>query len=138
MNILEIYGLWSLAENEFEEDLFEAAGGYDKGWDYDKFWIDTYDSSCEFSKVPNDYFLNEAQQNIIKKAGFGVCFINHKNGWESHYCLGRELPVTPWRVRYGSKSKRTVKGGMEVVGIPGADPNEQCEVVTLEDSQKDL
>ena len=48
-----------------------------------------------------DARLTEAQQKIIYDAGFSIAYVNHTNGWETHYNWKRTEEFKPhdgWRV----------------------------------------
>lgn len=64
------------------------------GWDY-------YDCSLEMYECHPDVRLNEKQQRAIFDAGFMICFVNHNDGWETHYSWGKEFKVRRgWRRRW--------------------------------------
>lgn len=77
--------IWAFeyAQGDFEMDL-EGVGlklyeHYHRiGWDH-------YDCSIELYGVKDDVRLTPAQQNVIWDAGFIKCYVNHKDGWETHY-----------------------------------------------------
>lgn len=62
----------------FEDELCELI-------DYDKIGWDEYDHSIEIYGVPEDASLTEAAQQFIFDNGFIRCWLNHKDGWETHY-----------------------------------------------------
>jgi hypothetical protein len=80
-------------EQEIEMQLDEFAVPFDHiGWD-------DYDQSIEIYGVENDYRLSPEVFEFLKTCGFVVAYVNHKDGWETHYDLrwGHE----PSRVNYG-------------------------------------
>ena len=89
------------AQCEFTESLTEL--GFEEGEHYERIGWDDYDNSIEFYKVNDDVRLNEVQQQIIFKAGFSIAFVNHKDGWETHYSWKYNEPFKPsrgWRRRW--------------------------------------
>lgn len=76
------------------EDHLLCAG--DEGFDFERTWTDSYDSSVEIGGVPPAARLNEAQQRLLAACGFLIAFVNHRDGTETHYAL-RELPSKGWR-----------------------------------------
>lgn len=86
------------ARNEFEKALCEAGFG-----DFEDLRGDDYDNSIELDEVGNDERLGEAAQRVIFDAGFSIAFVNHKDGWETHYGWKRGEPFAVqrgWRRRY--------------------------------------
>ena len=64
---------------------------------------DDYDCSIEFKLVANDARMSEAAQRLCHAAGFSKAYVNHKDGWETHYNWNLSQPFTPsrgWRRRY--------------------------------------
>lgn len=55
--------------------------------DWGETTTDEYDDSIEFMEVPNDCRLTLKQQKFIHDEGFYQCWLNHKDGWETHYIL---------------------------------------------------
>lgn len=98
MEFAEIMFEYKRKKSKFESDL------YDVGFlDYEKIGGDYYDYSIEFYGVGNDVRLNAEQQKTIRDGGFVKCYLNHKDGWETHYTWGSEpafLPKRGWRRRY--------------------------------------
>ena len=89
---------YTFAESRFEEDLCEVLGG-----DFDRLGTDHYDASLEIYKVDDHVRLSEAAQRLIYDAGFGKVYVNHKDGWQTHYSWpGRDpfAPVKGWRRRW--------------------------------------
>lgn len=62
--------------------------------------FDYYDSSIEFYNVGNDVRLSEAVQNALIEDGFYKAFVNHQDGWETHYTWTDDKPVKGWRRRW--------------------------------------
>lgn len=88
------------AREVFEDSLLEVLGG-----DFDNIGTDDYDSSLEIYAVDNHVRLSEAAQRLICDAGFGKVFVNHKDGWETHYTWDWRKPFKAergWRRRYVS------------------------------------
>lgn len=85
---------------DFEELLAEA--GFE---DYDTIGHDHYDSSIEFYKVGNDARLSDKAQQIIHEAGFAKAYVNHHDGWETHYKWGE-----PFAAYVGWRRRRTENG----------------------------
>jgi hypothetical protein len=92
------------AEWEMAELLDDAGVPFEKiGWDY-------YDNSLEIYGVDNDYRLSPEVKKIIFDAGFSVCYVNHRDGWETHYGgPGSEGS----RVNYGRKRETLGQPGKE-------------------------
>lgn len=62
---------------------------------------DDYDCSIELDGVGNDVRLTEDQQRVFFEAKFARAYINHKDGWETHYSWGAEFkPARGWRRRW--------------------------------------
>jgi hypothetical protein len=89
---------YHFAEAEFEDTLAES------GFEYDKLGGDHYDNSVEFYGVPPDARLNEQQQKMVFDAGFSIAYLNHTDGWETHYSRrdGEIKACRGWRRRYVS------------------------------------
>lgn len=68
------------AEADFSEAICEA--GFGK---FSRIGGDDYDNSIEFYEVSDDARMNEAAQRIVYDAGFSTAYVNHKDGWETHY-----------------------------------------------------
>lgn len=105
--------IWAFedAQYDFKSDL--ARAGFENGVHYQKIGWDNYDCSIEFYKVNDDVRLTPDQQCIMYEAGFCSVFINHKDGWETHYSwtvpdmdaikvAGHYIPKRGWRRRYVS------------------------------------
>jgi hypothetical protein len=86
----------------FEDALSSA--GFDQ---FEKIWGDDYDNSIEFGEVDNDVRLTAAVQKVIFDAGFSRVFVNHKDGWETHYSWAHGESFEPHR---GWRRRRTEKG----------------------------
>lgn len=71
-----------------------------EGEDYDRLGTDDYDCSLEIRGAANDWRLSEAQQAYLFGAGFHKIYVNHSDGWETHYSASPVLPVRGWRRRY--------------------------------------
>jgi hypothetical protein len=72
------------------------------GWDY-------YDVSLEMYGVPNNYRLSEHDQSIIHEMGFANVYVNHLDGWETHYSWTKVFKVNNgWRVKYRNKENPPV------------------------------
>jgi len=84
------------AESELEELLDDAGVIYEKtGWDY-------YDDSVEIYGVPPESRLEQSTLKQLRAAGFMKAYVNHTDGWETHYNL---MTGVPWRVSYPDKRK---------------------------------
>lgn len=87
---------WHRAEMNFTDNLVEAGFG-----EFNGISGDTYDCSLEIKGAGDDARLNEAAQKLIFDAGFVRVYVNHKNGWETHYTWEKEFKaVRGWRRRY--------------------------------------
>lgn len=85
------------AECELEDRMFDA------GIKFERIGHDHYDNSLELYDVPVDHRLNEAQQRLISEAGFSKVYVNHVDGWETHYSWDWRIkwkPARGWRRRY--------------------------------------
>lgn len=67
---------------------------------------DDYDGSIEFDEVAPSARLDDTAQRLIFDAGFLRAFLNHTDGWETHYSW-RAGPVdaTPFRPDHGWRRK---------------------------------
>ncbi len=86
------------AEMNFTDALCDTGFG-----EFDHVSGDYYDNSLEIKGVSNDARLSAAAQQIIFDAGFSKVYVNHQNGWETHYGWSRGKPFKPdrgWRRRY--------------------------------------
>lgn len=86
----------SAVVNEIEEGLWENEP---TGFDFQTIRTDNYDSSIEIDGVPADYRLTQDQSDWLKKCGFDKIYVNHTDGWETHYSPGS---TNGWRRRYVS------------------------------------
>lgn len=85
-------------KNEFEDALDDLGVPFDNiGWDW-------YDNSLEINKVESDYRLSDEAYKFIFDSGFSICFVNHKDGCETHYSAGKRRG---WRRRYVSDPEVT-------------------------------
>jgi hypothetical protein len=92
------------ARSEFEDRLLELLGD---GADYENTGWDIYDESLEINKVTDDTRLSEEAQKFIAENGFARTYVNHKNGWETHYVWKQGEPFKPSR---GWRRKATPTG----------------------------
>jgi hypothetical protein len=86
------------AECEFRDAMFAAGFG-----DYERIGGDDYDNSIVFHGVARDARMGEAAQRIVYDAGFSTAYLNHKDGWATHYSWKRGEPFKPsrgWRGRW--------------------------------------
>lgn len=91
------------ARDDFEMALKGA--GFEIGEHFQSIGWDHYDCSIEFYKANDDVRLTAEQQRIVADAGFAKAYINHKNGWETHYSWDWREPFAVhrgWRRRYVS------------------------------------
>lgn len=98
----------------FEDALMEV--GFHE---YGKIGGDWYDCSIEFYDVENNVRMSEAAQRIVADAGFFKAYVNHKDGWETHYSWKPGEPFKPyrgWRRRYVQDP--TAKTTNVIVGAP--------------------
>lgn len=94
---------FSWIKNAFEDRLQELLAPFD----YDEIGWDSYDGSLEICKVHDDARLSIEAQKFIAESGFSKVYVNHLDGWETHYGWGAEFkPQRGWR------RKRTEKGFM--------------------------
>src|SRR5262245_57993907 len=89
------------AKLEFEGALERA--GFEQGEHYKSLGWDDYDTSIEFYGCHNAARMNAELQNIVYDAGFSRAFVNHDDGWETHYSWDRREPFKAhrgWRRRW--------------------------------------
>lgn len=117
MNFAETAFAFTDAEREFEHDLTDIQDfNYGSlGWDY-------YDTSLEFISVANDVELTKEALKYLEDNGFYKVYVNHKNGWETHYQLHGDD-----KNRVGYRTKNNTKNGGEDIlvekvpdGIPAS------------------
>jgi len=106
MNIAEIFFQFSDAREEFEEQLVQLVGEQfeDIGWD-------DYDCSLELYKCSPDLRLSLEAFQFIQSAGFSKIYVNHTDGWETHYNPHSDVSK-PWR------RKRREDGGFDINFMP--------------------
>lgn len=82
---------------------------------------DDYDRSLELHGVPVDYRMPEEAQRAIHAAGFGKCYVNHVDKWETHYTFyeAEFKPAKGWRVSYPHRRGNDEKGIWVEQHIPG-------------------
>jgi hypothetical protein len=73
---------FSLAQSDFEDKLIELMG---PDVDFTHIGWDHYDSSLEIYAASNDVRLSAECQKFIYDNGFFLIFVNHQDGWETHY-----------------------------------------------------
>jgi len=103
------------AEMNFTDALCEAEFG-----EFNRVSGDYYDGSLEIYEVSADARLNEAAQRVIFDAGFRKVYVNHKDGWETHYNYDLSKPFKAsrgWRRRYVSEPEATT------TNVIAGDPN---------------
>jgi len=62
---------------------------------------DWYDNSIELYKCVRWFRLGEALQKVIFDEGFGIAYVNHTDGWETHYNFGEVFEKQRgWRRRW--------------------------------------
>lgn len=77
------------AKDIFDSRLSDLA---DFGEDW-KLTFDDYDGSFEVYGVPPECRLSpEAVAYAFAECGFTQCWLNHTDGWETHYHKGAEQP----------------------------------------------
>lgn len=107
-------------EYAFKEALEEL--GFEEGEHYANIGWDEYDNSIEIYNVKEDARLNEAQQRVIFDAGFSIAYVNHKDGWETHYRWDYREPFKRcrgWRRRYVSDPGATTTNVIAGKSNPG-------------------
>lgn len=85
-------------EMNFTDALCEAGFG-----DFNRVSGDYYDGSIEFMTVDNEARMPAEAQRLCHSAGFCKAFVNHKDGWETHYSWNPAQSFKPsrgWRRRY--------------------------------------
>jgi len=109
MNFAEMMFAYATAETEFSHAMVGAGFG-----DYTHAGGDEYDYSIEFYGVGNDARMNDIQQRVVFDAGFAKTYVNHKDGWQTHYTWDRRKPFKPtrgWR-RYMEHDAEPGPGGV--------------------------
>lgn len=101
------------AKSMWEDDFIDLTTD---GEDYDRLETDSYDGSLEIRGATDDWRLSEEQQRFLFGAGFSKIYVNHKDGWETHYGASVALPVRGWRRRYVSDA--AVETDRVVMGQP--------------------
>lgn len=96
------------AESDFSAAMVNAGFG-----DYTRTGGDDYDNSIEFYEVGNDARMGEVAQRVVFDAGFSKAYVNHKDGWQTHYTWkGTDFaPVRGWR-RYIEHNKEPGPSGV--------------------------
>ena len=90
---------FSARKCDFEELLSEHVNEYDGiGWDY-------YDESLEIYKVGDSVRLSETAQKFISESGFSKVYLDHIDGWRTHYSWGEVFTA-----HRGWRRKRTESG----------------------------
>lgn len=70
--------------------------------EFEKLGTDNYDSSLEIYGAANEIRLSEEAQQYIVGLGFAKVYVNHLDGWETHYSFyGKIIPVRGWRRKQG-------------------------------------
>ncbi len=112
MKLAEVMFAYAQAESEFGDAMVDAGFG-----DYTRIGGDEYDCSIEFYGVGNNARMNEAAQRLTFGAGFATAYVNHEDGWQTHYTWDHREPFKPvrgWR-RYMEHDKEPGPSG--VVGF---------------------
>ena len=84
------------------------------------FSFDEYDSSVEIDGLPDEFRLNKDSWRMFKEADFTVIYLNHKNGWETHYHTKKYM--NGWRVHYCRENGQAQS--IEVEEFPKSWPEE--------------
>lgn len=87
----EIFFKYRSAVDDFEEELA------DLGVSFSRLGCDDYDTSLEIYEAQNDCRLSDECQIFIYKSGFIKVYVNHRDGWETHYTWTDGTPVRGWR-----------------------------------------
>lgn len=93
--------------SNLENNFFTLLSENDCEWDFG-FRFDWYDASVEIDDAPVDFRFTDSMFKLFMNAGFAVVYVNHIDGWETHYSQGHP---EGWRVRYQGKSP---SGNIEV------------------------
>ena len=84
---------FSWVESAFETALDTLIGeteGFERlGWD-------EYDNSLELHECTPGLRLSAEAAQYIWDNGFSICYVNHTDGWETHYLSSRGID-NPWR-----------------------------------------
>jgi hypothetical protein len=68
---------------------------------YDGMGGDWYDNSIELYNCAPGLRLTEEMQKVLFDEGFSVAYVNHTDGWETHYNWGKEFEKERgWRRRW--------------------------------------
>ena len=110
-NFAETMFAFHEAESTFTDALCDAGFG-----GFKSIGGDHYDCSIEFYGVDNSARMSPEQQRLVFEAGFIKAYVNHEDGWETHYFWGKEFsPQRGWRRRYVNDPNATTTN---VVGGP--------------------
>ena len=89
---------YQVGESEFDDAMVEAGFGR-----YEGIGFDHYDNSIEFLRVACDARMSPSAQEVVYNAGFSKAYVNHKDGWETHYSWKPQEPFKlsrGWRRRW--------------------------------------
>ena len=90
--------IWDFQKDQFEFESALEEAGLEQGKHYSRIGWDDYDCSIEFYNVENDVRFGVELQKIVADAGFIKAYVNHKDGWETHYTWKTPFsPVRGWR-----------------------------------------
>lgn len=92
----------------FEEELLVKG---EEDFDFTRLLFDDYDCSVEVLSVPPNVRLTDSQQKHLIDNGFLTAYLNHWDGWQTHYNFDRKnpSPVKGWRVKYALPSQLTIE-----------------------------
>lgn len=114
MGLLNAFEEFQRERSSFEDELHDLNVG-----DYDSLGYDGYDSSIEFYGCEDVMRLTPEQQRVVIRAGFLKAYVNHRDGWQTHYSFGKEgQPVRGWR-------RKSVDGGFLISYWPDAWSNKE-------------
>ena len=94
-NFAESAFAFSELQEKFEERLSGLAGNGEESGDFNRIGWDDYDKSLEIYEASPNFKLSPESRDFIFSNGFSKVYVNHTDGWETHYAPNQD----PWRRR---------------------------------------
>lgn len=107
------------------------------------FGYDYYDESLEIYGINNDTRLTEAEALKLLDLGFGIIYVNHKDGFETHYSRSN---LTGWRttearhrgiIDHSSKERYKLKYDLSKAQAQCAEMKKALENIRVHEHAKD-
>lgn len=107
------------------------------------FGYDYYDESLEIYGINNDTRLTEAEALKLLELGFGIIYVNHKDGFETHYSRSN---LTGWRttearhrgiINHSSKERYKLKSDLSKAQAQCAEMRMALENIRVHEHAKD-